>query len=1005
MSEVKIDSVAFKNRLGAIQRKLNSSNEIFQGITTLLVVVGSSDESNPYKKSTILHNWLLGYEFPATALAITKNSITFLTSVGKAKYLTPLQNVTTVKILARNKDSEHNEALFDQFIDQLKSSVDDSKRLGVITKDKFTGTFYQDWLKKWDSAKSDFELVDVATGLSQATEYKDEEEQKFIRTASKATVNMMTVFTDEVINIIDEDLNFTNNQVVDKIENKIDDTKFWKTLEQNKSMKKLGGDFEIGQLDWCYRPIVQSGGKYELKFSAESNDDKLTSGVILASLGLRYSSYCSNVSRTLLIDPSREINKNYDFLLELRSYIMNQIKDGAVCKDVYAKALAMVNKDRPDLAKHFVKNIGSLIGLEFRDSTMVLNAKNDRVIHDGSVINLVLGFQQLKDESQPLGTYSLLIADTVRITGGEPILLTDSPISRSEISFYFKDEEGEDKKPRVKDEPTSRKIEKTEVSAPARGSKILKSKLRNETTNTEEEKERLRKEIQKQLHEKIQKEGLARFNKSDAQDGNENHAVFKRYESYVRESQIPSKVKNLRISIDPKAQTIILPICGRPVPFHINSFKNGSKNEEGDYMYIRLNFNSPGMGSSVKKTELPYEDGDDKEFVRSLTFRSINKERMSEVFKAITELKKTAVKRDQERKTMEDVVAQAQLVEFKGRPKKLENVFVRPAPDSKRVTGTLFIHQNGIRYQSPVRSDHRVDILFSNIKHLFFQPCKEELMVIIHCHLKTPLMIGKKKTFDVQFYREVSDVTVDETGNKKRRYRYGDEDELEQEQEERRRKALLDKEFRRFAEEISEASNGLLDLETPFRELGFTGVPFRSSVLCLPTRDCLIQLIDTPFLVVTLEEIEVAHLERVQFGLKNFDLVFVFKDFSKPVVHINTIPIEMLEFVKQWLTDVDIPYSEGAVNLNWGTIMKTIQADPYEFFENGGWSFLGGGESDDEESEEEESEFQVSDEDPEDEDVSEEYSAAEDGSDFSEEDDSEGSIAGSEDESEEEFSD
>ncbi|ANZ76590.1 BA75_04085T0 [Komagataella pastoris] len=1005
MSEVKIDPVAFKNRLGAIQRKLNSSNEIFQGITTLLVVVGSSDESNPYKKSTILHNWLLGYEFPATALAITKNSVTFLTSVGKAKYLTPLQNVTTMKILARNKDPEHNEALFDQFIDQLKSSVDDSKRLGIITKDKFTGTFYQDWLKKWDTAKSDFELVDVATGLSQATEYKDEEEQKFIRTASKATVNMMTVFTDEVINIIDEDLNFTNNQVVDKIENKIDDTKFWKTLEQNKSMKKLGSDFEIGQLDWCYRPIVQSGGKYELKFSAESNDDKLTSGVILASLGLRYNSYCSNVSRTLLIDPSREINKNYDFLLELRSYIMNQIKDGAVCKDVYAKALAMVTKDRPDLAKHFVKNIGSLIGLEFRDSTMVLNAKNDRVIHDGSVINLVLGFQQLKDDSQPLGTYSLLIADTVRITGGEPILLTDSPISRSEISFYFKDEEGEDRKPRVKDEPTSRKIEKPEVSAPARGSKILKSKLRNETTNTEEEKERLRKEIQKQLHEKIQKEGLARFNKSDAQDGNENHAVFKRYESYVRESQIPSKVKNLRISIDPKAQTIILPICGRPVPFHINSFKNGSKNEEGDYMYIRLNFNSPGMGSSVKKIELPYEDGDDKEFVRSLTFRSINKERMSEVFKGITELKKTAVKRDQERKTMEDVVAQAQLVEFKGRPKKLENVFVRPAPDSKRVTGTLFIHQNGIRYQSPVRSDHRVDILFSNIKHLFFQPCKEELMVIIHCHLKTPLMIGKKKTFDVQFYREVSDVTVDETGNKKRRYRYGDEDELEQEQEERRRKALLDKEFRRFAEEISEASNGLLDLETPFRELGFTGVPFRSSVLCLPTRDCLIQLIDTPFLVVTLEEIEVAHLERVQFGLKNFDLVFVFKDFSKPVVHINTIPIEMLEFVKQWLTDVDIPYSEGAVNLNWGTIMKTIQADPYEFFENGGWSFLGGGESDDEESEEEESEFQVSDEDPEDEDVSEEYSAAEDGSDFSEEDDSEGSIAGSEDVSEDEFSD
>ena len=34
------------------------------------------------------------------------------------------------------------------------------------------------------------------------------------------------------------------------------------------------------------------------------------------------------------------------------------------------------------------------------------------------------------------------------------------------------------------------------------------------------------------------------------------------------------------------------------------------------------------------------------------------------------------------------------------------------------------------------------------------------------------------------------------------------------------------------------------------------------------TRDCLVQLIDPPYLVVTLEEIEIAHLERVQFGLK-----------------------------------------------------------------------------------------------------------------------------------------
>lgn len=34
--------------------------------------------------------------------------------------------------------------------------------------------------------------------------------------------------------------------------------------------------------------------------------------------------------------------------------------------------------------------------------------------------------------------------------------------------------------------------------------------------------------------------------------------------------------------------------------------------------------------------------------------------------------------------------------------------------------------------------------------------------------------------------------------------------------------------------------------------------------------------------------------------------------------------------------------SEGPVNLNWGPIMKHINENPYEFFQGGGWSFLGG---------------------------------------------------------------
>jgi nucleosome binding factor SPN SPT16 subunit len=277
--------------------------------------------------------------------------------------------------------------------------------------------------------------------------------------------------------------------------------------------------------------------------------------------------------------------------------------------------------------------------------------------------------------------------------------------------------------------------------------------------------------------------------------------------------------------------------------------------------------------------------------------------------------------------------------------------------EGKRVPGKVEIHQNGIRYQSPLSGTQRVDVLFSNVRHLFFQPCQNELIVIIHLHLKDPILFGKKKTKDVQFYREATDIQFDETGNRKRRYRYGDEDEFEAEQEERRRRAELDRLFKSFAEKIAEAGrNEGIEVDMPLRDLGFYGVPNRSNVYIQPTTECLIQITEPPFLVITLEDVEIAHLERVQFGLKNFDLVFVFKDFTRPPVHINTIPVESLEDVKEFLDSSDIAFSEGPLNLNWSVIMKTVLADPHQFFLDGGWGFLQNDSDDEDASEEEEDE-------------------------------------------------
>lgn len=75
-----------------------------------------------------------------------------------------------------------------------------------------------------------------------------------------------------------------------------------------------------------------------------------------------------------------------------------------------------------------------------------------------------------------------------------------------------------------------------------------------------------------------------------------------------------------------------------------------------------------------------------------------------------------------------------------------------------------------------------------------------------------------------------------------------------------------------------------------------------------------------------------------------------------------------------------MPISEGPVNLTWGAIMKTINDDPFGFYEGGGWDFLtGGGEDSDEDSSSEGSVFEAD---------------SDDGDDFSESEDSDESDYG-----------
>ncbi|KAA8569774.1 hypothetical protein EYC84_001354 [Monilinia fructicola] len=924
MVDIRIDKNLFQERLShfisAWKADKRGGDAVFNGASSILVLMGKTEDVASFQKNNAIHFWLLGYEFPATLFLFTVETLYIVTTAKKAKHLEPLKGgKVPLEILVRGKDAAANEKLFTKITDVIKSS---GKKIGILPKDSSSGPFVDEWKKVYSELK-DVEEVDIAPALSAALAVKDENELRAMRNSSKACTALMNpYFLEEMSGILDEEKKVKHSALANKLDSKLDDGKFWTSVELLNKQKM---------------PMVEST---ILKMSAQVDDELLHAGVIICSMGLRYKTYCSLIGRTYLVDPNKSQENNYKFLLQVHNLVMKEIRDGAHVKDIYAKALALIRAKKPELEKHFLKNVGAGIGIETRDPTLLLNAKSTRSLKDGMTLCVTTGFNDIENkdpQDKKSKIYSLVLSDTVRVTQAEPVIFTgDAPSELDATSFFFKDEEDE-----PAPEPKARQAKKDSTVGAVATKNITKTKLRAErATQVDEGAEARRREHQKELAKRKHADGLARFTEATGDQNGVAVKKFKRFESYKRENQFPPKVRDLAIVMDAKNSTIVLPIMGRPVPFHIQTIKNASKSDEGEFSYLRINFLSPGQGVG-RKDDQPFEDAQ-AHFVRSLTFRSHDGDRFQDIANQIGDMKRAAVKREQEKKDMEDVVEQDKLVEIRNRrPIVMDNVFIRPAMDGKRVPGKVEIHQNGLRYQSPLNLQHRVDILFSNVKHLFFQPCDHELIVIIHVHLKDPILIGKKKTKDVQFYREATDIQFDETGNRKRKYRYGDEEEFEAEQEERRRRADLDRQFKTFAEKIADSDR---------------------TFFCQPSTDCLVQLTEPPFMVITLEDIEIAHLERVQFGLKNFDLVFVFKDFHRAPSHINTIPVESLENVKEWLDSVNIPFSEGPLNLNWPTIMKTVTADPHQFFVDGGWGFLGA-ESDDEDGddEDEESAFEMSD--------------------------------------------
>lgn len=937
----------------------------FGDADTLVVATGivDADDEVGYLKCYALMTWLTGSELQGAVMIMTSSAVTLAIAPKDVAVFKTLAGDGPGKCPAiAVLDTEKDAVALDE---ALGTAVGAETVAGLLVKEAKTqrGPMAEISKKALAKAKSQ---VNIAVGLAHLLAVKDAEEvAKIKKAAMLSSAVFRYALLERIEKTIDQDKKVSHASLSQVAEDAI-------TTPSKVKVKGLKDDF----CDPCYPPIVQSSSAdtpkrvFDLKPSAESDSERLEFGVIISSLGARYSNMCSNISRTLLVDPTEEQKAAYSAVLRAHTAAVEALVPGAKLSEAYHAAVRKLKssgaKNADALVAGIGKNVGFGTGIEYRDSAHLLNAKNETLVKEGMVFNVAVGSSNLKDNKN--GSYALFLADTVHVRGGKlkPEVFTASAKKElTNISYELADS-GDDVA-EVEAGNTKAKAEPKREQGRRRSATVLEG---GDLAEAKAEDEKRRKH-QLQLEQRMLVRGRARLEGGDSgkgDGGEEKKRSLDEVVAYQSPKNFPN-TKQRQITVDMDAEAIIVPINGMPVPFHISTIKNATKSDEGKHTYLRINFYLPqsatartNVRAAMNAPLFPEFDkkGDmTQAFVKEMSFRSSNPQNLSDCLRKIKELVKRTTAHRTEAREAKTLVAQEKVRLTKGgRVPTISNCIIRPPLASgKNNRGTLEAHTNGFFYRGKTG---QIEIAYGNVRNAFFQEADRETIVLVHFHLKNDIVVGKKKTRDIQFYVEVMDAAVRLNDTRRRQF---DQDELEEEQREREMRNRTNKQFLKFTKQIEEAHD--LEFDIPYRSLAFTGAPRSSAVTLLPTVNCIIDLIDWPCFVLNLQDVEIAHFERVNLQLRNFDLVFVFKSFldspesqSKATkdmwTRISAIESDSLNGIKKYLDEQELKYYEGPVSLAWNNVIKTIRGDPEDFYDNGGWRFLAegvtgdgdGGESD-----------------------------------------------------------
>lgn len=145
-----------------------------------------------------------------------------------------------------------------------------------------------------------------------------------------------------------------------------------------------------------------------------------------------------------------------------------------------------------------------------------------------------------------LSRYALQLTDTIRIGQDKSVLLTEGTKSPKDTLFFLNDEdevvEKKEKKPPLIPRTNGSPAKKTA------GTKVLRGQTRRAAQDEVHQTAAAKLlEHQKELHDKLQDEGLRRHSEDGGGSGTREGKTWKKFQSFKGEAALPQEVDRLRV--------------------------------------------------------------------------------------------------------------------------------------------------------------------------------------------------------------------------------------------------------------------------------------------------------------------------------------------------------------------------------------------------------------------------------------------------------------------------